>query len=93
MRVCNKCMAAENPLGLLSFRELQGEVLCSKCLPKSVDPINSRNSPEAALTAIMCPECRTTVNATCDVCAGYGSVRVYTNAIPVWTQKVRGTIT
>ena len=99
MRVCVKCQAAENPIGRLRFKKfLDGKVYCENCIPANVeelDPTPPKRSPSpmetsaGSLVVIPCPDCRGAPAATphCKACAGYGSVRIPPNFLPVYRPK------
>ena len=100
MRVCEKCMAAENPLGRLRFKKsrVDGNVYCENCAPveHSIDVADSQPSPafppslkpSAGYVVIPCPDCAGGVHRPhgkpCDGCAGYGSVRIETAMLNVY---------
>jgi hypothetical protein len=100
MRTCEKCRAAENPLGRLRFSKsrIDGKVYCENCSPEgqisaaaevaAPPPVSAAPQSSAGLVVIPCPSCRSVprgrVPSPCEDCADYGSVRIPANFLNVY---------
>jgi hypothetical protein len=72
MRLCEKCRAAENPLGRLRFRKyLDGKVYCENCIPASVEVL-APTPPELVSSSLPGTSAGSLVVIPCPTCLGQG---------------------
>jgi hypothetical protein len=92
MRLCNRCLKAENPKGNLSFRDSPEGSLCENCYKRFYSYSYPADAAESELVVITCPDCRGKHHSShglpCVGCKGFGAVRIAKSSLPVYTVEI-----
>jgi len=93
VKLCNRCKAADNPLGNLQFVKSPEGCLCVPCNARIYASKNSTPFPLSAasdLTVIRCPDCLGNSpgphGTKCLACNGYGVVKVAMSDIKFYSK-------